>query len=112
MALAILRVKEGLDCSHLLGSLSSEKLDNGLNSHGGSERLVSYENRGFEKEESDGRPAASNGSNECPGTPQSLSKLNLSNETKNSNKTDAGGPKFGRRRNKSADDLTENGIYQ
>jgi hypothetical protein len=111
MAIAILRVKEGLDCSHLVGSLSTEGLEKTLNSHGGSQNSLGYENHGLELDPSDVRTSSADGENTngCPGTPQSLNKISLSNEK---NDGHAAGLKFGKKKNKSADDLTRDGVYQ
>lgn len=101
MAVSILRVKDGLDCSHLVGSLVPEELHKS-DSQGS---FGSYVNNGMELDATD--PAAAGGKNgtSYPASPISLKENQI-------NKNSQQDPQlFGRKRNKSADDIL-GGVYR
>ncbi|ODM98389.1 Bumetanide-sensitive sodium-(potassium)-chloride cotransporter [Orchesella cincta] len=95
MAIGILRVKGGLNCAHLTGSLATDTEGNpelGI-PRSGSVSSMGFDNPGLDLDPAGAVPEFSTPQN--PKKAHAVSKL-----------------KFGRKRNKSADDLDATGIYR
>lgn len=88
MAIAILRVKDGLDCSQLVGSLNPEHM---MVKNDSQISLGGYENNGMEFDGTD--PTANNGY-EAPAGEKNHENI------------------FGKKHTKSDDDLTSVGVYR